>query len=163
LLTQLGALKRTESPGQASRNIQTSRQTDIKNAKYLAIRMVCVLDKYIEDCAEVVKDDGLSFGQRDHEGCLKPQVKSPSAPVFPEDVDWRAIDQDLMYKLLSMSSEVDAADRMIKFSENIASPPDFEDWFDERGFYYSQFGLTAYKLSEELSKRYNIKKKTYND
>lgn len=141
----------------------TNRQTEIKNAKYLAIRVVCILDKFMEDCAEVVKDDGLSFGQRNGEGCLEPKVQTPGAPMYPEDLDWRSIDHDLMYKLLSLPSEVVAADRMIKFTENIADPPDFEDWFNERKFYYSQFGLEAFRLSEELSNGYSIKKKTYND
>lgn len=49
-----------------------SRQIDIKKAKHLAIRVVFVLYKYVECCAEVVRDDGLSFGQRDNIGCLKP-------------------------------------------------------------------------------------------
>ncbi|MRG45692.1 hypothetical protein GFS24_11235 [Chitinophaga sp. SYP-B3965] len=142
---------------------RTNKQSENKNAKYLAIRVVCILDKFVEDCSDVVKDNGLLFGQRDSDGYLQPQVKSPGAPVFPGDVDWRSINHDLMYQLLSLPSEIEAADRIIKFSENIAVAPDFEDWFNERKFYYSQFGLTAYKLSEELCNKYNIKKKVYND
>lgn len=141
----------------------TRRRDEIKNAKYLAIRVVCILDKYVEDCADVINDDGLFEGQRDSDGCLRPQVKSPGAPIFPADIDWRSIDHDLMYQLLSLPSEVEAADKMISFSSEIADPPDYNEWFDERKFYYSQFGLTAYKLSNELSEKYNIKKKTYND
>ncbi len=140
-----------------------SKRTDIKNAKYLAIRVVCVLDKFVEDCADVIKDDGLSYGQRNSEGCLEPQVKSPGPPIFPNDVDWKSIDQNLMYNLLSLPSEVEAGDRMINFSSDIAFPPDYEEWFDERKFHYSQFGITACKLSDELTNKYNIKKKTYND
>lgn len=141
----------------------TNKRSEVKSARYLAIRIVCILDKYVEDCTDVVKDDGLSCGQRDSAGCLQPQVKSPGPPVFPDDVDWKSIDQDLMYKLLSMPSEVEEGDRMIKLTDNIADPPDFEDWFDERRFYYSQFGLMAYQLSDELAKKYGIKKKAYND
>jgi hypothetical protein len=140
-----------------------NKRTDSKNARYLAIRIICILDKYVEDCADVIKDDGLSFGERDKDGCLKPQVKAPGPPVFPDDVDWKAIDPDLMYILLSMPSEVEAGDRMIKFTENIAGPPDYEEWFEERRFYYSHFGLTAHRLSGELSSKYKVPKKVYND
>lgn len=140
-----------------------SRRDETKSAKYLAIRVVCILDKYVEDCVDVVKDDGHSEGQRDSEGCLRPQVKSPGAPIFPADIDWKSIDQDLMYKLLSLPSEVEAADRMIRFISEIAVPPDYDEWFDERKFYYSKFGLAAYELSGELSDKYNIKKKIYDD
>lgn len=138
------------------------RETD-KSAKYLAIRIVCILDKYLDDCTEVVKDDGLSYGQRTPDGCLAPQIKVPAPPVYPDDVDWKSIDHELMYKLLSLPSEIADGDRMISFAWDITGPPDFEDWFDERKFQYSQFGLMAYKLSNDLSNKYGIKKKTYSD
>lgn len=141
----------------------TNTQAAKKNARYLAIRVVCILDKFVEDCADIVSDDGLSFGQRTSDGLLEAQVKAPGPPLFPEEVDWRSIEHELMYKILSFPSEVEEADRMIKFSESIAGPPDFEDWFIERSFYYSQLGLEAYKLSEELCEKYGIQKKRYNE
>ena len=139
------------------------RQANKKNGRYLAIRVVCVLDKYLEDCVEVIKDDGLSYGQRDKNGCLSPQVKAPGAPVFPDDVDWKSIEHELMYKILSLPAEVESADRLIKATSDIAGPPDFEEWFEERKFHYSQFGLIAYALSDELCNKYSIQKKIYND
>lgn len=140
-----------------------SKQTKEKNAQYLAIRLVCILDKFMEGCADVVNDDGLSFGQRTHEGLLEPQVKAPGAPVYPEDVDWKSIDHDLMYNILSLPSEVETGDRVISATTAFANPPDYEEWFDERRFWYSKYGLVAFGLSEKLSKRYNIRPKTYND
>jgi hypothetical protein len=134
-----------------------------KNARYLAIRIVCILDKYLQDCTDVVKDNGLLYGQRTADGYLQPQIKNPGPPVYPDDVDWKSIDHELMFSLLSLPSEVEDGDRIIKATWAIAGPPDFEDWFDERKFYYSQFGLMAYKLSYDLSSKYGIKKKTYNN
>lgn len=141
----------------------TSKRTDDKNAKYLAIRIVCILDKYLKDCVEVVKDDGLSYGQRTSEGYLVAQVSAPGPPIFPDDVDWKSIDYSLMYKILSFPAEVEAADRLINFSSEIAFPPDFEDWFIERKYYYCQFALMAHNLSNELAKKYRIKEMVYND
>lgn len=140
----------------------TNKRTENKNARYLAIRIVCVLDKYLEHCAEVIKDDGLSFGQRTEEGHLAPQVIAPGPPIFPEDVDWRSIDHELMYKILSFPTEVETGERLIKSTLEFASPPDFEDWFDERKYQYCLFGLTAYQLSGELAEKYSIKKMVYN-
>lgn len=139
-----------------------NRKEKDRNARYLAIRVVCVLDKFLEDCADVVNDDGLSFGQRTPEGYLKPQVRAPLAPVYPDDVDWKSINHELMYRILSLPSEVDGAKSIISFTLNIAGPPDFEEWFDERAFWFSQFGLQAKKLTDELCLEYGIKKKTYN-
>lgn len=138
----------------------TKKETN-KSARYLAIRLVCILDKYVEDCTEVVKDDGLSCGQRTPDGSLAPQVETPTPPAYPDDIDWKSIDHELMYRLLSLPSEVENGNRMIKATLEIAGPPDFEEWFVERKFYYCQFGLTAYQLSDDLSSKYGIKKKTY--
>ncbi|WP_100074640.1 hypothetical protein [Chryseobacterium camelliae] len=139
------------------------KRTANKNAKYLAIRIVCILDKYLEDCVSVVKDDGLSYGQRTIEGYLEPQVKAPGPPVYPEDVDWKSIHHELMFQLLSFPSEVTDGERVIKAALEITGPPNFEEWFEERRFYYSQFGLMAYKLSDDLCEKYGIRKKIYND
>lgn len=68
-----------------------------------------------------------------------------------------------MYKLDSFASDTKAGNRIIKAAEEVAAPPDFEEWFIERKFQYCQFGLVAYKPSEELALKYRIKKKTYND
>lgn len=138
----------------------TSRDTE-KAARYLAIRVVCVLDKFMEDCLAVVKDDGLSYGSPNKYGCLEPQIKSPGAPVFPDDVDWKSIDPELMYKILSLPSNVEAGDNAIAFSWDIAGPPDYDEYFDTRAFWYGCCGMTAYKLIQELSRKYGIPKKTY--
>lgn len=141
----------------------STKQTSEKNARYLAIRVVCILDMYLESCSEVIRDDGLSYGQRTSEGYLTPQVEAPGPPIFLDDVDWKSIDHELMYKILSLPTEVEAGDRIIKSTLEFASPPDFEDWFNERKFYYCQFGLIASKLSEELSTKYKVPRKIYND
>lgn len=141
----------------------SSRDTE-KAARYLAIRVVCVFDKYIEDCVAVVKDDGLCYGSRTKDGCLSPQVKSPGVPVYPDDVDWKSIDHDLMYEILSFPSDVDAADGKIEFiSHAIASPPDYEEFFEERAFEYAQFGLRTYELAKRLRGVYGIPDKKYGD
>jgi len=134
-----------------------------KSARYLAIRMVCILDKYLEDCGDVVKDNGLSFGQRTSEGYLKAQVIAPGSPVYPDDVDWKSIDHELMFRILSFPSEVENGNRTINATLEIAGPPNYEEWFEERKFYYSQFGLMAYSLSSELCNKYGIEKKKYDD
>ncbi|GAA4457868.1 hypothetical protein [Rurimicrobium arvi] len=139
------------------------RRLEKRAARYLAIRVICVLDKFIQGCAEVLKDDGLSWGQRNKDGCLEPQVKVPGPPIFPDDIDWKSVDHDLMYKILSMPSEVEAADRMIEAASDFSTPPDFEELFNERRYHYSGFGRHAVVLSNDLSNRYGIKKMVYND
>lgn len=138
-----------------------TKQERDRNARYLAIRVACVLDKFVEDCAAVVRDDGLNYGMRTPEGHLEPQVQAPGAPVFPDDVDWKSIDHEMMYKILSFPADVEGGENIIRAASVVAKPPNFEDWFDERAFWYAQYGLAAYALAEDLSEKYGIQKKTY--
>ena len=135
-----------------------------KSARYLAIRLVCLFDKYIEDCVAVVRDDGLCYGSRTQDGCLSPQVRSPGQPDYPEDIDWKSINHDLMYEILSFPAEVEAGDSSISFAwDHCASPPDYDEGFEERSFQYAQFGLKAYDLAQKLRKKYGIREKDYTD
>lgn len=139
------------------REVWSDSRMRARNARYLAIRVVCILDKYVENCAEVVSDDGLCDGQRDEQGCLQAQVATPSPPVFPEGLDWKSIDHALMYRLLSMPNEADAANRKINFtSQYVAGPPDFEEYFEERQDQYATLGLAAFALTQEMRTKYGI-------
>lgn len=130
-------------------------------ARYLAVRVVCILDKFMMDCVDVVKDNGLNCGLRTDDGRKEPQVSIPDTPTFPADVDWKSIDHDLMYKILSFPADIEASHRIIDASWAVATGPDYEEGFLERAWWYAHFGLHAHKLTTELCKKYEIKEKTY--
>ena len=137
-----------------------NRNEGEKAARYLAIRIVCIFDKFLEDCVTVVKDTGEPL----ENGIFQAQEKSPDAPIYPDDVDWKSIGRDLMYEILSFPSDVKAGDRIIAFIENVvAFPPDYEEFFEERAFQYAQFGLRAHELATKLRKQYSIPFKKYDD
>jgi len=141
-----------------------NKQGTQSKARYLAIRVVCLLDKYVEDCVAVVKDDGLSDGQRTKDGRLEPQVSRPGVPAFPDDIDWKSIKHDLMYEILSFPSDVEAANRVIRDTWYYdASPPDYEKGFEERAFQYAQLGLKAYELAKKLRDQYKIPPPKYRE
>lgn len=142
----------------------SSWRTRRRHARYLAIRVVCILDKYIGNCVEVVQDDGLCCGQRDKDGCLTPQVSLPAPPVFPEDVDWKSIDHELMYRLLALPNDAEVANCAIGFiSSEVASPPDYEEAFEERHDRYVKLGLKAAEIADEIRQAYGIPRQDQED
>lgn len=146
------------------REVWSARRTRTDHARYLAIRVACVLDRYVGKCAEVVDDDGLSYGQRNEQGYLEPQVKTPDAPKFPNDLDWNSIEHTMAYKILSMSNEAEAADSKISsISEYVASPPDFEEYFQERADQYSKLGLAALAITQALREKYKLPSQEFGD
>ncbi len=143
------------------REIWSDSRMRTRHARYLAIRVVCILDKYVENCAEVVADDGLCEGRRDEQGCLQAQVSTPPPPAFPEGLDWKSIDHALMYRLLSVPNQAEAADRKIDFVwQYVAGPPDLEEFFEERQDQYATLGLAAFALTQEMRAKYDIPRQT---
>lgn len=138
-----------------------SKKEGERAARYLAIRVVCILDQFMEVCAEVVREDGLRFGQPDPEGFKVPQVQAPDAPTYPDDLDWKSIDHELMYKILAFPSEVNGSTRIISDLWDISQEMNYLHWYSERAYWFSSYGLQAFKLSKELAVKYGIKRKSF--
>lgn len=123
-----------------------------RHARYLAIRVITSLDTFVNECGDVVYDDGLS----DHEGVTHPREATPTL-TLPEDVDWRSVDPDFMYRCLGLPNEIASHDKAISWVvDQIAGPPDYEEFFTERKLRYGQLGLRALKLADDLRVRYKV-------
>lgn len=121
-------------------------------ARYLAIRVVCVLDEFIDNCASVAVDSG-SEGK---DGVLEPQVPLPDKPNYPEDLDWQSIPHDLTYDLLSFPNFVMKAEGVVEWASENDGPPDFSEFFETRSIQYATLGLRANTLAKRLRASYRI-------
>ena len=111
-------------------------------------------------CVEVVHDEGVP---RPPEGEFVPNTGNPKL-ILPEDVDWRAVDTELMYRILGLPNEIAVADQSISFvGSEISTPPDHSEYFGERSIRYARLGLTAQKLADDLRTRYGIPVQDYQD
>ena len=111
-----------------------------------------MLDRYVSECVAVVHDDGLSYG-RDSAGRRSPQCTLPKFEPQSIDVEWKSLPASLMYKILSFPNEAKESNAKIDaVDEFVATPPDFDEFFDERQFQYSILGLKAAELALELRK-----------
>lgn len=139
------------------------RELRKKHGEYLAIKVVCILDEYVQKCCQVVGDDGTSKGQaarRDENGqdLYIPQIPLPDPPIYPNDVDWKSISGGMMYRLLALKSEGLDINNYIQYDCD-QFPPFYDDLFEARKKGYSELGLTALALVEELRNIYMIPKK----
>jgi hypothetical protein len=140
------------------------RQDRKRHANYLAIRVVCVLDEFCERCTEIVSDDGKNHGQRGPNGELEPQVSLPDGLIFPDNVDWKAIDPSLMYRILALPSRIKTDNNAVSFiSEFVSFPPDFDEYFEERQYRYACRGLEAVELAQALRSKYTIPDREFGD
>ncbi|CAI3804197.1 hypothetical protein [Rheinheimera sp. MM224] len=139
------------------KDVFTARRTMRKEAEYLAIRMICIFESYIDGCADVVGDDGTCHGQTDEEGYHRIQVKAPKLDIEMKDVNWKSFPPKLMYEILYFPSLIKDADNSIEGAfEYAASPPDFYEGFEERHYQYSMLGIKAADITDKLRVTYRI-------
>jgi len=132
------------------------RQKRAAAASYLAVRAVCILDRFVANCSDIVFNDDEGDGQS--------QASLPKLGDFPDNVDWKSISSHLMYKLLAFPNEILSANNSITFVANmIAGPPDYEEADEERCYQYALLGLTAINLANTLRKKYAIPRRTFID
>ena len=125
-------------------------------ARYLAIRIVCVLDEFLDQCTNVVGDDGSFNGERRADGYREAQVSLPNGLPLPSDVDWRSINHGLMYKILELPSRIERENSAISFAAEQSYPPDYEEVFEERQYRYACLGLDVAALTQTLRSTYGI-------
>lgn len=135
----------------------TSRWHQKKQARYLAVRMVCILDDFVDGCVEVVKDKGVYTRDQNGQETLGLGVKEPDLPTFPETLDWRSIDHKLAYRILSLPISVKAAGDATSFAfSEIAGPPDYEEGFEMRQEQFAKLGLKVTSIARDLRRKYDI-------
>jgi hypothetical protein len=123
-----------------------------RDATYLAIRVVCILDKFVEDCASTAIDDG----EENEKGESIARVTAPDPPTYPSDVNWKSINNTLMYKLLSLPASTERAANYVQNSTENSFGPDYGEWFEARAESYANLGLQAHALSRALRKQYKL-------
>lgn len=147
----------------AAKDIWVERRSRRKNAEYLAIRVVSMLDRFVEGCTGVAGDDGLSYGQPNEEGEREIQVSAPDFEVQSLDVDWKSIPAELMYEILSFPDLVSAATHRVSGAFEFADPPDYEEGFEERQYQYALLGLKASQIAIKLRRKYRLPEHEHRD
>ena len=134
-----------------------------RRGRYAAVRIICVLDQYVEKCVQVVSDDGTTQGQpggrySSGEEYLEAQVRSPEPPTFPADIDWTSLSPNLMYRVLELPNRAAETERFILGATEHSFPPDFDDFFEARWEGYADLGLEALGIAEELRRQFKLPK-----
>jgi len=121
---------------------------------YLSVLTVSKLDDFFWMSCGVVSDKGRYVtrgeGQESYT-YLEVETEIPIFELSSIDVDWRCLPQELMFELLTFPAKVVQANNMIAGAyEYQASPPDFDEFFQERRYQYATLGLKAVNLATRL-------------
>lgn len=136
----------------AAKDIFTDWYRRHGHVRYNVMLLSVALDKLIDDCVAISEDEGTE----DQSGECRPSVPSPSL-TWPAALDWTMIPHDIMYRCLMLPGTIDTAEEVIDFVVmNIASPPDHEEYFEERQHRYAAIGLAAVHLLNRLRDDFNV-------
>ena len=139
------------------RQRQTNANEREPKGRFVAMRIVSLLDSFIIKCADVAADCGAddATGQR---------ITTTADPdlVYPADLDWTVIEHDYMYRSLALLNEVSVAKELISKTAEMDSPP-WDDVFLDRRRHFSNIGIEALKLADSLREKYAIPPARYLD
>ncbi|MDF4975182.1 hypothetical protein P3748_16930 [Vibrio parahaemolyticus] len=113
---------------------------------YLAIIVTSKLEKFISDCRIVVTDRGYT----DAEGERYSGVSIPSFSPLELEVEWKVLEQDLLYDILSLPQLIHQVESYISSVGEHAFPPDYDEYYTARTSKFASLGLIAIQLSEQL-------------
>ncbi|WP_166269256.1 hypothetical protein [Marinobacter caseinilyticus] len=132
------------------REIRGRRGKNEKDLQYLCAHLVVSLERYVDSCAAVVGDDGLCCGQPDKDGYHVAQVDQPKLGVDPYNQELKLLPTPIMHALVQFPRDIEIANAKIDGASEHATPPEYEEAFEERQYQYAKLGLEAQELASEL-------------
>ncbi len=121
-----------------------------RNARHLAVRVVCILENFVLRCSDTVDKTG-KFGADGH--CII--APSPPLQPYPEELDWKSINTELLYSILSIPTRISLADSFISSIAEYDGPP-WDQVADEKQLQFAKLGLFAAEISQKLRKKYDL-------
>lgn len=115
---------------------------DRRRRHYHAVRVVCTLDKFVADCAAAVGQE-----RQAEENPLSPW---PQDLEFPADIDWRLLDENLVYRALTLPSRVVGAASVVSFAGEWAVDERDPEYLGAVSQQYTPLGIDAAELADKL-------------
>jgi hypothetical protein len=133
----------------ASNHLVTWRlatKTHQRDARYLAQRLVAILERFSIDCAELISENDLYWQSKGALGRVQPNL--PVLSEFPADADWKALDAALAERVFAFPNELALADRMVSFAYEVNGEP--HEASTEASRQAGKFGYRAWDIAIAL-------------
>ncbi|PTM60085.1 hypothetical protein [Phreatobacter oligotrophus] len=139
------------------KDVYLDHRKQSRDGRYAALRLVAIFELYAEACLEVARDDGETVLTENGWDERVPAVDRPLLGTLPQDIDWKALDVDLTYRVLRFPVRIAECERSIQFMfSEVAAPPDYDEGFEERQIRYAELGLEARKLADDLRRTHKL-------
>jgi hypothetical protein len=130
------------------------KRSQDRDGRYIALRLVAVLERFARECADVIYDNKNADPHDEYDPNNRGVYKLPELGQYPTDADWKALDPLLASRAFSLPTEIDLTKDQIRF------------WWDVVGDEYAMLteaseqagkcGYRAWMLATELRSRYQL-------
>jgi hypothetical protein len=132
------------------REAQHERRAAMRAAGYLAIRIAVMLERFAIDCAEHISTQDMYRQSEGHAGASHSTL--PDLPPYPDEADWKALEPELLVRVLTLRNELPLGDRAIAFWEQI----DRECIPRACDLQCGKCGYMAWVLASDLRRHYHL-------
>lgn len=123
-----------------------------QNAHYLAVRLIPILEQFLDECYDVAFDDGTYAGlPAGSDGSYKEQTKIPELKL-PDDVDWKSINKKLLKEIMVLSTKTYAIYKHLSFEWEFQSVGDNSEYIFERRLAFSKLALSIDAILSKVKK-----------
>lgn len=131
-----------------------------KNAHYLAVRFIPILEQFLDSSYAVAFDDGTSQGMpAGGDGTYESQRKEPILKL-PTDVDWKSIDKKLLERIMQISSDLYLVNKTLEGEAEFADPP-YSEFMSIRQYQYAKFSIKCDDVLKDIRTITSIPSKEY--
>jgi hypothetical protein len=135
-------------------DIWKRRRDKTADATYLGATVLIELERLIHGCASVAGDDGTAQGHpagrtKDGEDYYLEQTQSPELTWEAVKVEWKSIDPNLMYSILSLPLEIDEAEQSLAGVHEYDGFP-YDTYIAARQLRFAEIGVMVVELARKL-------------
>lgn len=134
--------------------------TKSKNAHFLAIRLIPILDQFLDSCYANAFDDGTIQGQpAGKDGTYETQELAPTL-VLPADVDWKSINKKLLHRIMFLCTDLYSANKSV-MAEEEEHCGDGGEFIAVRQYQYAKVAIKCDDLLKDVRAIINMPGKEY--
>jgi hypothetical protein len=121
-----------------------------KNAHYLAVRLVPILEQFLDLCYDVAFDNGTS---EDHpagkDGVYETRTVIPTF-LLPDDVDWKSINQKLLEQIMNLISDLHSINKFLAVEAEFNAHPPYDEFIFVQQVKFANLSLSVDEVLTEV-------------
>lgn len=126
---------------------------------FLATRLICELEVFIDKCASVVSDPYMYTRLNEGERLKVARYEQPKFEPLNLEVDWFSIDSKIMHDTLYLPNKIRLVEELLNsIRDENPDPPEYEYLFETREYEFARLAIEAQDILGRVSEAAGLQK-----